>query len=671
MPVRPKLSLIIVKYRSQEYLPKCLASIEKNPLWEIIIVDNDKENIGYGPACNKGAQKAKGEYLLFLNPDTVVLPGSLEKMIEYLDRHPEVGILGPQLLSEKSEIVPSSSAIPTPLMAIFSFTFLAKVSKNNHWSREYWYQGWDRKSEKEVGAVSGAALIIRKNLFEKLGGFDEKFFLYFEEVDLCERVEEAGFRVVFCPHAKVIHYGGKSTEKGEKIDRIFSKSRFYFFQKHSGWPGALAVHFFASLRLFHLGLFIIIIAGALLRLYQLLTLAPFSGDQGRDLLVAKDIFINHQFPVVGPQTSVPRLYLGPIFYYFSAIALFLGNFHPAAASFLCALFGIGAIYLIYAVGKKYFNRQVGLLAACLLAFSPFAVIFSRIGLHPSPLPFFLLIFFLGLKRKNFWLTFVSFIIAAQLHLSAILLLPIWLLVTLSGFKKTLFSAALFLVILALIFLKEIRGSPFTPFSYWTEMLTFMLSPGNLFLAITLIFFALSAIHDWLSESVRPLFYWLVLGIIGLTIKNSQAEHYFNFILPPVCLFLACGWERLRAGRRESLAWSLATVFIAFNLYQLLSANFFIAKYGPPLSARIAVAKFIVNDAHGQPFSLRREGPLWDLPSTNKNYEYLLWWLGNPPQKEAQYLSYTIYEPKEAAQEFKIKGKLVLFDYSAVEVEKND
>jgi GT2 family glycosyltransferase len=383
--------VVIVKYRSEKYLPGCLASIKESRKGselqsgrvEVIIVDNDEKNIGYGPACNKGAEKGRGEYLLFLNPDTIVLPGSLEKMVEYLDKHPKVGVLGPQLLDETGEIIPSSSAIPTPLMTIFSLTFLAKLFSNNHWSREYWYQDWDRKSEKEVGAVSGAALLIRKNLFEKLGGFDEKFFLYFEEVDLCKRVREAGFKIVFNPSIKVIHYGEKSTEKGEKVNRIFSESRFYFFRKHFGWLAAAMVHFFAV------------------------------------------------------------------------------------------------------------------------------------------------------------------------------------------------------------------------------------------------------------------------------------------------LFLASGWERLKIGKVKSLAWILAIIFVVFNLYRLLSSSFFVAKYGPPLSARIALAKFVVNDAHGQPFDLKREGPLWDLPNTNKNYEYLLWWLGNQPQKEAAQLSYTIYEPKEVAKEFKIKGSLYLFDYSAVEVRRND
>lgn len=242
------LSIIIVKYRSEKYLPQCLASIKRKKEWEVIVVDNDKENIGYGPACNKGALQAKGRYLLFLNPDTLVIGRTLEEMVAYLEKHPEVGVIGPQLLTGKREVVPSSSAIPNPLMALFTFSFLEKIWPNNPWSKKCWYRDWERNSLKEVGAVSGAALMIRKDLFKKLGGFDEKFFLFFEEVDLCKRAEETGKKVVFFPKAKIVHYGGKSTPKTSQIKKIFKKSRFYFFRKHYCFFSALFLEIF--LRIF-------------------------------------------------------------------------------------------------------------------------------------------------------------------------------------------------------------------------------------------------------------------------------------------------------------------------------------------------------------------------------------------------------------------------------------
>jgi len=243
------LSIIIVKYRSEKYLPQCLASIKRKKEWEVIVVDNDKENIGYGPACNKGAKKAKGKYLFFLNPDTVVQPGAIERLVKFLKDHRNVGIVAPLLLNKNKKPYPlQGTAELTPLRALFGFSFLNKLWSNNPISKEYWLADWDKKRIKEVAVVPGSALMIRKEVFEKVGGFDEKFFLFFEEPDLCKRVRKAGWRIFFQPQAKVIHFWGRSTPKNDKIKKIFRQSRFYFFKKHYCFFSALFLEIF--LRIF-------------------------------------------------------------------------------------------------------------------------------------------------------------------------------------------------------------------------------------------------------------------------------------------------------------------------------------------------------------------------------------------------------------------------------------
>lgn len=240
------LSIVIVKYRADDFLKGCLESIGENPIWEIIIVDNDKINVGYGAGCNLGAKKAEGKYLLFLNPDTEVLKGVLEKMINYLEINEDVGILGPKLFNSKNlDLQVTSTGVLNPLSAIMVFSFLNKIFPKNLISRKYFLTDWDRNSIREVGAVSGAALMIRKDVFQKIGGFDDKFFMYFEEHDLCLRVKKTKMKIIYYPEAGIIHYGGKSSQLlSAQNKKYLLKSRFYFFKKHYGLLPALLVESF-------------------------------------------------------------------------------------------------------------------------------------------------------------------------------------------------------------------------------------------------------------------------------------------------------------------------------------------------------------------------------------------------------------------------------------------
>ncbi len=239
----PSVSIIIVKYKSEGYLANCLSSIGQNDLYEIIVVYNDRKNIGFGAGCNRGARKGKGKYLFFLNPDTLILPGAIEELASFLDKNKDAGIVSPLLLdkSEKPSF-PQGTGKLTPLSAIVSFSFLNKYFPNNPISKDYWFSDWDKKTIQEADVAPGAALMIRREVFEKLGGFDKKFFLYFEETDLCQRVKEKGWKIYLNPEAKIIHYGGGSTVK-DNI-QIFKKSRFYYFKKHWGILPALFVESF-------------------------------------------------------------------------------------------------------------------------------------------------------------------------------------------------------------------------------------------------------------------------------------------------------------------------------------------------------------------------------------------------------------------------------------------
>lgn len=243
-----KLSVIIVNFRSEHYLEKCIASIyNKFPpdlAFEIIIVNNDKdgklegirqkfpgaaildlgENIGFGAGQNMGSSRAQGEYLFFLNPDTEILSDNISLILEDFERYENIAILGSLLLSPGGKIQDWSHGKEINLK---------KLIKNN--------LGWpdteklaDVKKKKKTEWVSGTALFIRKKIFKDLGGFDEQFFMYFEDMDICKRARQLGQLVLFHPRFQVLHHGGKSYPNQKKQKKDYYDSQEYYFKKHHG-----------------------------------------------------------------------------------------------------------------------------------------------------------------------------------------------------------------------------------------------------------------------------------------------------------------------------------------------------------------------------------------------------------------------------------------------------
>jgi len=412
-------------------------------------------------------------------------------------------------------------------------------------------------------------------------------------------------------------------------------------------------------------LLLIIFLGFFLRFYRLEQTAMFIGDQGRDYLAARDILVNHQLTVVGPQTSISWLYLGPFFYYFLAFFLWLGNFNPLWPVYGTAVFGVLAIYLIYLLGKALFDQQTGLLAALMYAVSPFAVIQSRIALHPSVYPFFVILFLiiwrkiLILKKysesKLFtfcFLLFVFFSVAIQLHLSAVLLIPIAVLSWEQIKLKTRFFLKFFLVTTGILVIwKVFKNSPFTPVTYWwkifEEIFSFGYSLGAI-LALGIVIWGIFGVISEVRGGSLLLKSCLLVIVFGLTVKNSQAEHYFNLFLPIIIEIFSFGLVWLLNKRWGKTIILLVTLsFLVINCHQLLASDYFSQIYGPGLLAREKLARFIVADAQDKPIVLKRCGPLWDYPSTNLNYEYFVWWLGKERKKGGSEgeVTYYILEPK--------------------------
>ncbi len=266
------VSIIIVHYKKSSYLYRCLQSIKNTQSkipYEVIVVDNDEreiiadelknrfpwvtykksqENLGYGGGNNLGTTCAKGKYLFFLNPDTIVLNDTLDILIRFVQKTPNVGCVAPLLLHQnRKPFAQQGSTLLTPLTGILALSFLNTYFSDLPVLRRFWLKDWDKTTTKQVAVVPGTAFVIAKELFEKIGMFDEQYFLFFEEYDLAKRMQKYHVNNYILSRAKVIHFHGVTTKTRKDIQKVFRKSRFYFFRKHYGLPAALSVEIVSSI----------------------------------------------------------------------------------------------------------------------------------------------------------------------------------------------------------------------------------------------------------------------------------------------------------------------------------------------------------------------------------------------------------------------------------------
>lgn len=250
------LSIVIVNYNAKSYLEACLQSINKtiNSInYEVFVVDNNSSesiedmmeskfpgvklilnnsNEGYAKANNKAIKKCSGKYILLLNNDTVLLPGAIDILYSFIEKSPDIGIVGPQTLSDQQTLQESFCKTPNLLTEFFRKTIYNRSIKkrDSFWGKKL-YQEYQR--EQEVDWVTGACMMIRKEAIVDVDLFDDNFFMYFEDADLCCKVREKGWKVKYTPSAKIIHYVGRSRETNKmKVAKEYRVSQLYFYQKH-------------------------------------------------------------------------------------------------------------------------------------------------------------------------------------------------------------------------------------------------------------------------------------------------------------------------------------------------------------------------------------------------------------------------------------------------------
>lgn len=253
-----KLSIIIVSWNVKDILSDCLDSVLRSSVafpYEIIVVDNastdgtadhikkkfqtvrvieNSENHGFAWANNQGALPAGGEYLFFLNPDTVLFDNTLNNLIDFMDRNPDVAMSGPCILNEDKTVQTSVRNFPSFRGAFYRYTILKYLGLFKSHFEKWHNRGFDYDKQADSEQLIGAAMLIRKKVFEQVGRFDERFFMYYEEVDLCRRLKNKRFRVVYYPGSQLIHLGGKSAKQiPAKTRFMMLRSLLLYFHKNS------------------------------------------------------------------------------------------------------------------------------------------------------------------------------------------------------------------------------------------------------------------------------------------------------------------------------------------------------------------------------------------------------------------------------------------------------
>jgi O-antigen biosynthesis protein len=271
-----QLSVIIVNYNVKHFLEQCLCSVQKaiagisagtpSEQAEIVVVDNkstdnsieyllpkfptvqfiaNEENTGFAKGCNLGLQQAKGKYILFLNPDTIVPEDCFSKCADFFDAHPDAGAVGIKMLDGSGKFLKESKrAFPSPMTSLYKLFGLAKLFPHSKTFSRYHLGHLNENENNEVDVLAGAFMMIKKEVLDKVGSFDEAFFMYGEDVDLSYRIQKAGYKNYYFAGSSIIHFKGESTRKGSmNYVRMFYTAMSIFVRKHYGGSRAGAFNF--------------------------------------------------------------------------------------------------------------------------------------------------------------------------------------------------------------------------------------------------------------------------------------------------------------------------------------------------------------------------------------------------------------------------------------------
>lgn len=271
-----KLSVIIVNFNVVFYLEQCLCSVYKALQYidgDVFVIDNNSvdgscsmikrlfpqvhliensDNIGFSKANNLAIQQAKGEYLLLLNPDTIVEENTFTKIINFMDQNYDAGALGVRMIDGTGKFLPESKrGFPSPKVAFYKVVGLSKIFPRSKTFNTYHLGYLDKDKTHEVPVLSGACMCLRKSVIDKIGNLDEDYFMYGEDIDISFRIKKAGFKNYYFPDTTIIHFKGKSTRKESYLYVIlFYKAMKIFASKHFKKSKARTFLFFINLAIY-------------------------------------------------------------------------------------------------------------------------------------------------------------------------------------------------------------------------------------------------------------------------------------------------------------------------------------------------------------------------------------------------------------------------------------
>ncbi|MCA9384118.1 MAG: glycosyltransferase family 2 protein [Candidatus Magasanikbacteria bacterium] len=264
---RPKVSFVTVNYRSAHLIRHLLQSVQDAALafdYEYIVVDcgggdglqemietkypwvtylSAGGNVGFGRGNNLALEQATGQYIALVNPDVLLFSGELERWVQWMDESEEVAISGPRTTNPDGSDQDNCYAFPSIMVPVYRRTILGALPWAKRTLDRYLLKTMNREQIQDVDWIMGSAMLIRRPILEALKGFDDRFFMYFEDTDLCRRAWEAGHKVTYYPHARIVHYHKRESRLRTPLDIITNriarehiKSALYYFAKHRGKP---------------------------------------------------------------------------------------------------------------------------------------------------------------------------------------------------------------------------------------------------------------------------------------------------------------------------------------------------------------------------------------------------------------------------------------------------
>ena len=373
-PFKYKISVIIVNYNVEYFLEQCLNSVRKaleNVSGEVFVVDNNsidgsvemvaqkfpevnlianKDNRGFSKANNQAIELSSSEYVLLLNPDTVVEEDTFSKVIQFMDEHPDAGGLGVRMLDGKGNFLPESKrGLPTPSVAFYKIFGLSRLFPKSKKFSQYHLGNLSEFETNEIDILSGAFMLMRTEALNKVGLLDEAFFMYGEDIDLSYRIQLGGYKNYYFPETRIIHYKGESTKKSSvNYVFVFYRAMVIFAQKHFSQKNAKLFSFLINCAIYFRAFLAILV-----RFIKQITLPAFDV-----LLVIGGLYAmtnywkmyNIEFPISVINYSIPAYSLVWMF-----SVLFFGGYDSPIKLFKyikAPLFGTLVILVIYALLPK-------------------------------------------------------------------------------------------------------------------------------------------------------------------------------------------------------------------------------------------------------------------------------------------------------------------------------